>query len=365
MSGVIVGMSGGVDSAVAAYLLKAAGHEVKGVTLRHFVTEDGQESRCCEISDAEAVCDRLEIPYYVIDCFPEFAAHVTEPFVRDYLSGLTPNPCVACNRHVKWSGLFKAAERFGASYVATGHYARIVKTSAGRYTVQKALHENKDQAYMLYRLTQEQLMRTIMPLGALSKEEVRTIAQKAGIPVADKPDSQEICFVPDGDYADYVAAHASEVTGPGSFVDEDGRVLGIHKGIIHYTVGQRRGLNLPLGYPAYVKEIRPETGEVVIAPEEHLYSREILCRSVNFMSIEGLAPGEELHCQVKIRYHHPGAPATLTPAETGADGDVSIRVLFDEPVRAAAPGQSAVFYDADGCVIGGGIIAKEQPGRVA
>ena len=352
MAKVTVGMSGGVDSAVAAYLLKEAGHDVVGVTLRTWQAEDGSEGRCCEIEDARAAARVIGIPFHVFNCTATFEREVIAPFVADYVAGLTPNPCVVCNRAVKWERLLHYAAVLGADAVATGHYASVVQLPSGRYTVQKARHAEKDQTYMLYRLSQEQLVATLMPLGDLSKAEVRRIAARIGLPVADKPDSQEICFVPEGHYSDFIAAHA-DVPGEGNFVDGEGRVLGAHRGITHYTVGQRKGLGIALGTPVFVKEIRPATGEVVLSREEDLFSPSILCRSLNWMSVPAPVPGETLPCVARIRYHDGGRPALIE-----ALADEKVRVTFSEPVRAPAPGQSAVFYDGDGRVLGGGIIDK-------
>ena len=353
MAKVIVGMSGGVDSAVTAYLLKLAGFEVVGVTLRTWMSADGKESRCCEIDDARRAAYKIGIPYYALNCIMEFKNTVTDPFIEDYIKGITPNPCVICNRTVKWDKMIYTAGVMNAQYIATGHYANIVKLDNGRYTVGRAAYAGKDQTYMLYRLTQEQLSKTLMPLGNLSKEEVREIARKARIPVAEKADSQEICFVTDGNYAEYVETFAEcDIPPEGNFVTEDGTVVGRHKGIIHYTVGQRRGLNIAMGYPVYVKEIRARSNEVVIGPEESLFSKEILVRDPNFLSIAGLSEGEKLRCKIRIRYHHAGQSGTIEK-----QGE-RIKVVFDEPVRAAAPGQSAVFYDENEYVIGGGIIDK-------
>ena len=355
MEKVLVGMSGGVDSAVAAYLLKEEGYDVIGVTLRTWESSNGEESRCCEIDDARRVANSLGISYHVHNCTSEFREYVTEPFINDYINGLTPNPCIGCNRYVKWEKMMYLARVMDAKYVATGHYAFVEKLDNGRYSVKKALHAEKDQTYMLYRLSQEQLSSTLMPLGKCSRDEVREIAVKAGIPVAEKPDSQEICFVPDDDYAGFIEENAAgKLRGEGSFVDEDGKPLGKHKGIIHYTVGQRKGLGLPLGYPAYVKEIRPLENEVVISKEGSLYRDEIVLRDVNYLSIETIPERGKIRCTVKIRYHHPGRTAVIENA-----GEGRVRIVFDEPVKAAAPGQSAVFYDEDGCVIGGGIISGE------
>ena len=352
MPRVIVGMSGGVDSAVAAYLLKASGYDVIGVTLKIWESNNGASSRCCEIDDAAAAAAAIGIPYYAVNAMSEFRKNVTEPFVNDYIKGITPNPCVECNRYVKWDCMLKAAEVYGADYIATGHYASIVKLPNGRYTVTQAEAKNKDQTYMVYKLTQEQLRRTLMPLGKLTKEEVRKIARAVGIEVADKPDSQEICFVTDGHYSEYIEDnYEGEVPGEGNFVDEEGNVLGKHKGITHYTVGQRKGLGIAMGHPVYVKCIDVEKNEVVLSDEASIMSDVIYTRDNNFMSIPGIDDGQKVRAGVKIRYHHPGAPATLERAD-----DERIRIVFDEPVKAATPGQSAVFYDEEARVIGGGRI---------
>ena len=355
ISRVVVGLSGGVDSAVAAYLLKKQGYQVIGVTLRTWQAESGAYSRCCDISDARRTAMQLDIPFYNVNSLPEFREHVTEPFVKAYLSGLTPNPCVACNKHIKWERLLSFADEINAEYVATGHYARIVRTESGRYTVKQAAYAAKDQTYMLYQLSQEQLSRTLMPLADLTKEEVREIAKKAGLYVADKQDSQEICFVLDGGYADYIDAHVEgKLPPPGDFVDEEGKVLGKHKGIIHYTVGQRKGLGIALGYPAYVKRIDPENNTVVLGNEDSVMKSRILVRDLDFMSIEGIEKGEKIKAFVKIRYHHAASDAYLERID-----DNTISVAFDKPVKAPAPGQSAVFYDSENRVMGGGIIQPD------
>ena len=354
MPKVIVGMSGGVDSAVTAYLLKMAGYDVIGVTLRTWLTSEGKDSRCCEIDDAQKVAWKLGIPYYVTDSRCEFDDLVIKPFIDSYINGMTPNPCVECNRYIKWEKMLATADTYGAEYIATGHYASVVKLDNGRYTVKQAEHIAKDQTYMVYKLTQEQLSRTLMPLGKLSKDEVRDIAIKAGLPVADKPDSQEICFVPDGHYSEYIEENFD---GPlpeeGNFVDEDGNVLGTHKGIIHYTVGQRKGLGIAMGHPVFIKSINAETNEIVLSSNESLFTDKIICSGVNFMSIETPVAGETVRARVKIRYHHDPVPADVVMLEDGR-----VEITFDEKVRAATPGQSAVFYDDDSCVMGGGIIVK-------
>ena len=352
MPKVIVGMSGGVDSAVAAYLLKQAGYDVIGVTLRTWQSEDGQESRCCEIDDARRTAWKIGIPYHAFNCTLDFERKVVRPFMDDYLHGLTPNPCVICNRAIKWERLLYYAAILGADYIATGHYASVVKLPNGRYTVRRALHSEKDQTYMLYRLSQEQLEKTLMPLGSYSKQEVRDIAEQAGLPVADKPDSQEICFVTSGGYADFIRSRTDAEIPEGNFVDADGHVLGRHKGIIHYTVGQRKGLGVALGRPAYVRKICAEENEIVLGTSGETGCPSIVCRDLHFMAIPALQTGEELRCLVKVRYHHAGQTALLQ--RTGED---TIRIEFEETVRSAAPGQSAVFYDEGGCLLGGGIIS--------
>ena len=352
MSRIIVGMSGGVDSAVCAYLLRAAGHEVIGVTLKTL----SSDTRCCEINEARLAADQMGIPYYVKSVMSEFCAYVTEPFVREYLAGRTPNPCTACNRRIKWDGLLQMADALGAEYVATGHYAMVGQLSDGRYSVRQAESKEKDQTYFLYQLSQSQLSRTIMPLGKLDKPTVRRIAKAAGIPTFNKPDSQEICFLEgDENYADYIEEHAdaeAPALQPGHFVTEDGTVLGEHRGLIHYTVGQRKGLGLAMGAPVYVKELRPQTNEVVVSSDAALYASSLVCAGLHFMSIPDLPVGQTHRAIVKIRYRHVGTPALLTRVSPEA-----LRVDFDAPVRAVSPGQAAVFYE-DGYVLGGGLIVR-------
>ncbi|MCR5144133.1 MAG: tRNA 2-thiouridine(34) synthase MnmA [Lachnospiraceae bacterium] len=352
MSRVIVGMSGGVDSAVAAYLLKEAGYEVRGVTLRTWLSLDGTESRCCEIDDARRVAQKLNIPYHPQNCSLDFEKYIIDAFIQDYIDGVTPNPCVICNKLIKWDRLIYTADIMKADYIATGHYANVVKNENGRYTLKKADDATKDQTYMLYRLTQEQLARTIMPLGNMTKSQVRNIAVDAGLKIAHKPDSQEICFVTQGTYADFIHENAKKpVPGVGNFVDENGKILGKHKGIINYTVGQRKGLGLSLGYPAYVKYIDSDKNEVVLGTEKSIYSKKIICRDLNFLSIDRLKASEYLNAIVKVRYHHQGQLGVVHMID-----DDRAEIIFEEGVKAAARGQSAVFYDEQDCVIGGGII---------
>lgn len=353
---VVVGMSGGVDSSVAALLLKEQGYEVIGVTMRIWQEEGPRERRgnggCCGLSaveDARLVAERLEIPYYVMDFREEFRRSVIDYFVGEYLRGRTPNPCMACNRYVKWEALLRRSLDIGADYIATGHYARIRRLPGGRYAVCSSVTAEKDQTYALYSLTQEQLRHTLMPVGEYTKEEIRSMARSAGLPVAQKPDSQEICFVPDQDYAGFIDGYTKgETPKPGNFVTAEGKVLGRHKGITHYTVGQRRGLELPMGERVYVTQLRPETDEVVVGRNEELFVTEVICDGVSFMAVEDFT--EPMRVRAKIRYNHSGEYGRI---EKLADGRV--KCTFEKPVRAAAPGQAIVFYDGD-CVLGGGIM---------
>lgn len=348
-------MSGGVDSAVAAYLLKQQGYEVIGVTLRTWGSDEENEfSRCCEIDEARRSCEILGIRFHPHNCTSLFRENVVTPFVGAYLNGLTPNPCIECNRYVKWAKLTELADILQADYVATGHYAYIDKLPNGRFAVRKADQISKDQTYMLYKLSQEQLARTLMPLGKYTKEEVRKIAEEAGLPCANKEDSQEICFVTEGRYSDFICENTDSPLPPeGNFVDEEGNVLGRHKGIHQYTVGQRKGLGIALGYPAFVTRICPENNTVVLGTEDDLMCDQFYCGDVNFQSMLQPSEGEKIRCLAKARYHQIERPATI---ETVSGGLVSVKL--DEAVKGVSPGQSAVFYDESGHVIGGGIIQR-------
>lgn len=348
-------MSGGVDSSVAAYLLKRQGYDVIGVTMQIW-QEDGEDhdgQGCCGISavdDARRVADKIGIPYYVMNFKREFKENVIDYFLREYACGRTPNPCIACNRYVKWEALLNRSLEIGADYIATGHYARIEKLPNGRFAVKNSVTAKKDQTYALYNLTQEQLARTLMPVGDYTKEEIRRIADDIGLTVAKKPDSQDICFVPDNDYAAFIEKNGSVSHGAGNFVDTAGNVLGRHKGIYHYTIGQRKGLNLALGHPVFVKEIRPDTNEVVLADNDELFTNRLSADHINYMSVEDFTG--DLRIYTKIRYNHRGAWATIRKI-----AEDRIECVFDEPVRAVTPGQAVVFYDGE-YVMGGATIIE-------
>ena len=354
---VVVGMSGGVDSSVAAYLLKEQGYDVIGVTMQIWqdqdIFEQLEEGGCCGLSaveDARRVADVLGIPHYVMNFKTDFQKYVIDYFVAEYRRGYTPNPCNACNRYVKWESLLQRSLEIGADYIATGHYARIAQLENGRYAIKNSVTAAKDQTYALYNLTQHQLAHTLMPVGAYEKAHIRELAKQAGLPVASKQDSQDICFVPDHDYAGFIARETGQPDVPGNFVDEEGHILGQHKGIIHYTIGQRKGLGISAETPLFVKELKPETNEVVLCRSESLFRRDCRVADMNYMAEEKLTgPTPAIG---KIRYSHGGSPCMLYPQEDG-----SVRCEFDEPQRAMTPGQAAVFY-RDDYILCGGIIQK-------
>ncbi|MCI8417197.1 MAG: tRNA 2-thiouridine(34) synthase MnmA [Lachnospiraceae bacterium] len=352
---VVVGMSGGVDSSVAAWLLKEQGYEVIGVTMQIWqdqAEEIQQENGgCCGLSaveDARRVAQQLEIPYYVMNFKQEFKEHVIRYFMEEYLAGRTPNPCIACNRYVKWEALLKRSLDIGADYIATGHYARIEQLANGRFALRTSATAAKDQTYALYSLTQEQLAHTLMPVGAYTKEEIRQLAQGLGLSTAQKPDSQEICFVPDKDYAGFIDREAGRKVPEGDFVNAKGEVLGRHRGITHYTIGQRKGLGLSMGRRMVVTRICPESNQVVIGEPEDVFSKTLEADHLNFMAVENFT--KKRSAMAKIRYNHGGAPCEVE--KIGAD---RVRVVFAEPQRAVTPGQAVVFYDGE-YVLGGGSI---------
>ena len=353
---VVVGMSGGVDSSVAACLLQESGYEVIGVTMQIWQDEmeDAQgDGGCCgltAVEDARRVAQTLGIPHYVMNFRREFKERVIDYFVKEYVNGRTPNPCIACNRYVKWESLLRRSLKLGADYIATGHYARVRLLDNGRYTLQSSVTAEKDQTYALYSLTQHQLAHTLMPVGDYTKEDIRRMAKEANLPVAHKPDSQEICFVPDGDYAGFIDSMLPSPVPPGDFVDVRGEKIGIHKGVTHYTIGQRKRLGLAMGHPVFVAAIRPQSNEVVIGESEDIFSPSLRCSHLNYMSCEDFEDG--MSVMAKIRYNHRGAVCRLYKASP----DEAL-CRFEEPQRAITPGQAVVFYQGD-MVMGGGTIER-------
>lgn len=350
---VVVGMSGGVDSSVAAYLLKKQGYEVIGVTMQVWQDDEGyteREGGCCSLSavdDARMVAESLNIPFYVMNFKDFFKDKVIDYFIDEYLEGRTPNPCIACNKFVKFEELLRRAKSLGADYVATGHYARIYEEN-GRWNLEKAVDDHKDQTYALYTFTQEQLSRTLMPCGDYTKSEIREIAEEIGLITAQKKDSQDICFVSDGNHGNYVYSMVPQKKNPGNFVTISGKVVGKHKGIAYYTIGQRKGLGLALGKPVFVVSINKDKNEVVVGTEEDLRSDTLTVKDVNLITVENLT--EPLHVTGKIRYGAKPAECTIYPMEDGR-----IKAVFKDKQRAITLGQSCVFYDGLK-VVGGGII---------
>ncbi len=355
MKKAVIAMSGGVDSSVAALLIREKGYDAIGVTLRLYENEDAgisREKTCCsldDVNDARAVCARLQIPFYVFNFKESFRREVMDRFTQAYERGETPNPCIDCNRYIKFEKLMSRAEEIGCDYVVTGHYARVVwDESTGRWLLKKGLDTSKDQSYVLYSLTQEQLSRLLLPLGELTKEQVRELAEENGFLNAKKRDSQDICFVPDGDYAAFIERHTGKTFAPGSFVGTEGQIYGQHKGIIHYTVGQRKGLGLSFPQPMYVCEIDPAANEVLLGKHERLFSTELTARDINLISRPEIS--EPMRIKAKVRYRHAEQPATVV--QTGED---QLKIVFDQPQRAITKGQSVVLYDGD-TVVGGGRI---------
>lgn len=342
---VMLGISGGVDSAVSAHILKSEGYDVTAVNCCFYKNENYEAS----VEDARAVSDKLAIPFTVKDMTESFRKKVIDSFAETYVKGGTPNPCIVCNRLLKFGTMLDEALNEGFDLIATGHYARIEKDEAtGRYLLKKGLDPYKDQSYVLWCLNQHQLSHTLFPLGEMTKQQSREIAEKLELVNAKKGDSQDICFIPDGDYAAFIEKHLDRSFPEGKFVDTTGRILGTHKGIIRYTVGQRKGLGLALPAPMYVKEKDIENNRVILSDNESLFSAELYADSINLITCEKLT--EPIRVKAKIRYAHKEQWATVTQ-----EGDDLIHVVFDEPQRAAAKGQSVVLYDGD-TVVGGGII---------
>jgi tRNA-specific 2-thiouridylase len=368
---IAVAMSGGVDSSTVAAMLRAEGRNVIGLTMQlwnqrrlagHAGMPESVQGRCCSIDDvydARRVAETLGIPYYVVNHEERFERDVVRPFVEEYLAGRTPIPCSLCNNHLKFDQLLIVAQQIGADQIATGHYAQVgFDDQLDRWLLKRPADRSKDQTYFLFGLTQEQLRRTLFPLGNMTKPEVRELARKHSLVIAEKPDSQEICFVPGGDYKRFLEAYLTEqgdqpVAVGGEMVTTDGKVIGEHAGVHNFTVGQRKGLGVATGSPLYVIQIKNDTRQVVVGKDEELYSRTLTACRVNLISTAEVL--ESMRVTVKIRHKHQPAPATI---ESG--GRDEVRVTFDEPQRALTPGQAAVFYDGD-IVVGGGWIDNANP----
>ncbi len=350
---IVVAMSGGVDSSVAAALLAEQGHDVIGVSMQLYDQTEGQASfgTCCTIDDlhdARRVAAAIGIPHYILNFENRFDEQVVSNFVREYAHGRTPIPCAHCNSDVKFSTLLERAMGFGAATLATGHYARIDRADDGGFRLRRGLDGSKDQSYFLFSLTQEQLARAQFPVGHLGKTEVRELARRLNLRVASKPDSQEICFVPDGDYAAFIERRSPDLTRPGVIVDRQGTRLGTHAGVHRFTIGQRKGLGLSASEPLYVLEIKPDASEIVVGPRDALGRATLTASEVNWVS--GVAPSSWQRVQAQIRYRHGAAPARVRALD---DGRADLE--FDEPQSAITPGQAVVFYDGD-VVLGGGWI---------
>ena len=356
---VVVAMSGGVDSSVTAALLKEEGYEVIGVTMQVWPSNRSADEverfgGCCgleAVKDARGVASRLDIPHYVLNFRDVFRRRVIADFCEEYKQGRTPNPCIRCNQHIKFDVLLNRAKQLDAAFVATGHYARIEHNRvSGRYLLKKGVDPSKDQSYVLYVMTQDQLKHTLMPLGEYTKEKTRETAQELGLPVATKPESQEICFIPDDNYGKFLQEYVPEAARPGPILDKRGNILGRHRGILFYTIGQRKGLGISAKEPLYVVAIHREKNAIIVGSEGDVYADELVVSGANWVAIEQLA--EPMEVKAKIRYRHREAEATITPMEKG-----NVYVKFREPQRAITPGQAVVFYKGD-VLVGGGTILK-------
>lgn len=355
----LIAMSGGVDSSVAAFLTKEQGYECIGATMKLYQNDDiviNREHTCCsldDVEDARSVAHSLGMDHYVMNFKEHFKEQVMDKFVHCYECGITPNPCIDCNRYLKFEYLFARAKELGLDYVVTGHYAQITQDEkTGRFLLKKAKDTGKDQSYVLYSLTQEQLAHTLFPLGGMQKSETRAIAEAHGFVNAKKHDSQDICFVPDGNYSNFIEHYTCKKYPEGNFVDRNGNILGRHKGIIRYTIGQRKGLGLALKEPMYVMDVDIEKNVVVLGRNEDLFSKRLVADDVNLIAVEHL--NGPMRVTAKVRYRHTEAPATVTPLSDGR-----IEVIFDEAQRAITRGQAVVFYDGD-TVVGGGTICEAE-----
>lgn len=352
---VVIGMSGGVDSSVAAYLLKEQGYDVTGIMMK--LSPDNpeyaeNEGGCCSLSavnDARRVADVLDIPFYVMNFKAPFKEYVVDNFIEEYFSGRTPNPCIECNRKIKFEEFLRKVQGLGADYIATGHYATI-DFKDGRYRLKRSEDDRKDQTYALYTLTQDQLAHTLMPCGAYSKTEIRDIAEKIGLEVFRKKDSQEICFIPDNNHGNYISRFSGREVVPGNFVDSTGKILGKHKGIVYYTIGQRKGLGIALGKPVFVTNIIPERNEVVLGEESEIFNTTLIAKNINLIPMDKIEG--EIKVEAKVRYSAKPAPAKLTQLDEN-----NIKLEFETPQRAITKGQSVVCYQGD-LVVGGGIIER-------
>lgn len=350
---VVVGMSGGVDSSVAAYLLKEKGYDVIGITMQVWQKDEEYEEReggCCSLSavnDARRVADKLDIPFYVLNFRDIFKCKVIDYFNNEYLCGRTPNPCIVCNKLIKFDEFLKRARELGADYIATGHYAKLEKLN-GRYIIRKSRDDRKDQTYALYSLNQDQLSHTLFPCGDYEKTHIRDIAKEIGLKVYNKKDSEEICFISDNDHGAYIKRNFPDKVKEGNFVDENGNILGRHKGIVYYTIGQRKGLGLSLGRPVFVTGIDPQKNEVVIGNEDEIFKDTLVAKDINLIPFDKLE--EPMNVQAKIRYSARPSDAIISMYD-----EDRVKVVFKNKQRAITRGQSVVFYDGD-IVVGGGVI---------